>query len=319
MKTSQRSAVLIYVFALGSFLWALSQVDLFSTLTILQSLSLLDICTIIVLNSVVIIFNSRRWGVLLEQQGYPLSLKHTILHRFTCFAVSYCTPAPHTGGEPILVYFVKKLHQIPTAVVIASVVAEKMINTFVSIIVLAIFCILCRKTFPIIEYALWLTTAGMVLLSITFLFYKCSKRPLLGTLFRFLGTTITKVIAQSEEHMAELLFSRAWWYSVFLAICSWLIVIAEYWLTYYFLGLPLSFLQIALIFLTMNFAFLLPTPGGWGVVESSQVIVLLAIGFDPAVGISAVILMRLREIIICGMGFYWMHCLTRKISFQKSS
>ncbi len=59
----------------------------------------------------------------------------------------------------------------------------------------------------------------------------------------------------------------------------------------------------------MHIALIPPIPGGWGTVESSQVIALLFIGLDPAVGIGVTILARVRDLLTGGLGGIWLYLI----------
>ena len=52
-------------------------------------------------------------------------------------------------------------------------------------------------------------------------------------------------------------------------------------------------------------AFLLPAPGGLGVLEASQVLTFSALGLNPAVGLSLTLLIRVRDIALGTGGLLW--------------
>ncbi len=81
-------------------------------------------------------------------------------------------------------------------------------------------------------------------------------------------------------------------------------MLGEYWLTLYFLGLPLN-LGSAIIALTAaRLAFLTPLPAGLGALEAGQILAMQALGAPAEVGLSASLLIRLRDLIIGGLGLW---------------
>jgi uncharacterized membrane protein YbhN (UPF0104 family) len=52
-------------------------------------------------------------------------------------------------------------------------------------------------------------------------------------------------------------------------------------------------------------AILFPLPGGLGVLEASQVFAMSTLGLEPAIGLSAALLIRLRDVLLGGAGLWW--------------
>ena len=91
-----------------------------------------------------------------------------------------------------------------------------------------------------------------------------------------------------------------------------MLLLAEYWLTLRFLGVQLNLSQTIGALAAARIAFLTPLPGGIGALEASQVIVLQALGFHPAMGISVSLLIRARDLTLGGIGLWWAAVLSRK-------
>ena len=88
-----------------------------------------------------------------------------------------------------------------------------------------------------------------------------------------------------------------------VSLSVWLVMVFEYWLLTYFLGLRLSLMQAVSALTAARLAFLTPLPGGLGALEASQVLAMQTLGLEPSYGISISLLIRLRDILFGLIGF----------------
>jgi uncharacterized membrane protein YbhN (UPF0104 family) len=93
------------------------------------------------------------------------------------------------------------------------------------------------------------------------------------------------------------------------AFLQWLFIIAEFWFIYHVAGMPLDILQLVYLVGAARLAFLLPLPGGIGALEASQIMVMSGLGLEPAIGMTACVVMRIRDLAVVGVGsalaIYW--------------
>ncbi len=82
-------------------------------------------------------------------------------------------------------------------------------------------------------------------------------------------------------------------------------MVGEYWLILQLLGTELTLLQTLAALAMARLAILFPLPGGLGVLEASQVVAMTVLGLDPAIGLSAGALIRLRDVQLGGLGLWW--------------
>ena len=93
--------------------------------------------------------------------------------------------------------------------------------------------------------------------------------------------------------------------ALFISLLGWLVMVVEFGAMLTFLGADVSFLEAIIVLTGTRFAFLLPLPGGLGTVEAAQVLALTQLGFDPAVGLSASLLIRGRDVLLGLTGLWW--------------
>ncbi|MBD3308416.1 hypothetical protein GF339_18435, partial [candidate division KSB3 bacterium] len=103
-----------YLF-LGMFpglIWlAIRDISLAETMGILSRLRVRSLLILVAVNGVIFFTMTARWRLLLAALGYRIPYLRLIGYRLAGNAVSYFTPGPQFGGEPVQVYL---LHRQPT-------------------------------------------------------------------------------------------------------------------------------------------------------------------------------------------------------------
>jgi glycosyltransferase 2 family protein len=278
------------------------------------------IFVLIVLNVAMLPLMTLRWWQLLKTLGSPVDLFTVCAHRLAASAVSYLTPGPHLGGEPLLVYLLNQQQKIPLITATISVALDRILELWASIAVLSFSLIVLNinDSGPFAgRWALLLTLFLLVVLAILLAALFTGGRPLsrlsswLLLLCKNLHLPISeatgrfeKIIAEGEAmtesllHQHRLPFMLANLYSV----VHWFGVFAEFWLMAAFLGSPLSFCQLLAVMITARLAFLTPLPAGLGALESALPWVTAALGQGSVLGLSLCLLIRFRDIVFSLIG-----------------
>jgi uncharacterized protein (TIRG00374 family) len=102
--------------------------------------------------------------------------------------------------------------------------------------------------------------------------------------------------------------------AVAVTLFGWAALIAEYWLMVHFLGVDLTLPQLVAALTAARISILMFLPAGLGALEASQATAFSLLGLDPAVGISASLLIRLRDTALGLLGLWWWsgHRLVRR-------
>lgn len=128
---SQRKLLLsaLLVLLAGALLyWAFKEIPLSDIRLILGRLSFLQIAILLFVNTLIMLLFGLRWWLILKEMGHDIPLVNIAQYRLASFGVSYFTPGPQFGGEPLQVIFIRKKHQVETAKAIASVSFDKIIE-----------------------------------------------------------------------------------------------------------------------------------------------------------------------------------------------
>jgi uncharacterized protein (TIRG00374 family) len=265
--------------------------------------------------AVVTSFSGRWWSVLVSL-GKRLPYLRLVGYRLAAFAVSYFTPGPHLGGEPLQVYLLHRRESVPAGQAAASVLLEKAIEMLLNSGVLAA-CVLAIARLQLVPPAVvgWLGAAavGLLLLPLAALVAAwAGARPIAGVLRRlpesWMGgpkwRSLAAAALEAEGEIVEFCRRKpgGMLRALAFSLVSWGFLLGEYWLALRFLGLEVGALETLAVVGAGRLAILLPLPGGLGALEASQVIVLSGLGYSPAQGAALALLIRARDLVFGGAG-----------------
>lgn len=312
--------------ALPLVLWwslrSFSAGDIWATL---NNLSLGTVLVLLAINAIVLVSFSSRWWLILRAQGHRLSYWSLVGYRLAGFGITYFTPGPQLGGEPLQVYLLTRREKIPTTAAMTSVTLDKMLEllanfTFllVGITTILVSGVLGDDT----NYLLLLLPVGLLIIPAGYLLALWrGRQPATGMLRRLAqrfagssrlakGSTILQAVEEEagrffREHPGTILAS------ISISFLIWILLVVEFGLAVRFLGLRLGLTEVIVVLTAARLAFLLPIPAGIGTLETGQILAMGLIGASPVVGISLSLLIRVRDAALGGLGLWWGGWLTR--------
>lgn len=322
--------------ALGLLWLTLRSVPLAAVSAQLAQLRPVEVAILILANLLVLATFSARWWLLLYAQGYRLPYVMLMGYRLAAFAVSYFTPGPHFGGEPLQVYLVARRHAVPTPAALAAVVLDKLIEMTFNFTFIVLGALFVLETQMDVSGA----AQGAVIGGFTLLFalpvimlaaLARGRHPLstpltaLAAAWRRLRKEPAEAISthsgfgrfvitlRESEHLGCRIFQRRPWLlvaAIGVSIASWAAIVAEFWLMTALLGLGLTLPDVLVALLAGRAAILLPLPAAVGALEASQALAMVSLGLPAAYGISLSLLIRGRDVLLglIGLGLaalYW--------------
>ena len=326
---------LFWVLLAVGLLWVtLRSISLAEVWAQLRQLQVGQILLLVAVNLVVLSTFSARWWLLLYAQGYTIPYGKLITYRLATFAVSYFTPGPHLGGEPVQVYLISTRHGVPVAISLTAMLLDRLIEMLANFAFLMAGLLVLLQQQALtgwLEQQLFALCLGLMLLPIGLLLaLGLGWRPLSGllrashTAWRLLtggqadtGQWITRSslyqTARASEEQGSLLCRNHPFILVLalgVSVLSWLGIVGEFWLMTSVLGLKLTLYQAITALVAARVAILLPVPAALGVLEASQALAMSRLGLPPAAGISLSILIRARDVLfgLLGLwigGVYW--------------
>jgi uncharacterized protein (TIRG00374 family) len=302
---------LIVPFLIWLALRAVPLADIWATVSRLAWWEMLILTTI---NTLALLAFSGRWWAILRAQRVRIPYFMLSSYRLAAFAVSYFTPGPQLGGEPLQVLLLRRRHQVPDSTAAASVGLEKLIELVVNFTFLAVgLAVTVESLFTANGMSGGRAIAlavGLLALPLGYLLaLRFNRLPLSGLADQLPGrfSRLADAIRTSEAEASHLCrtqpMSLVW--ALYFSLASWAILLFEYWLMIRFLGLPLTPAQVVGLITAARVATLLPMPASLGTLEASQMWMLGSMGFDPTIGLGLSLLIRGRDVAFGLLGLWW--------------
>jgi uncharacterized protein (TIRG00374 family) len=293
-------------------------------LAVLRGLSPWAILALIAVNLAILALFSARWWLILQAQGYRLPYLPLVGYRLAAFGVTYTTPGPQFGGEPLQAYLLHRRSGVPGTESVASVMLDKLLELLANFLFLlvgsgavlgmgllspgigpqALFLPLTLLALPG-AYLLALRNGRLPLSSLV---NWASRRFPTGRFDR-----VTQLAQPAEIQVSRLLHASpgAILKAILVSILIWIAILFEFNLALTYLGIQMSLPQVTTALIAARLAFLLPVPAGLGTLEAGLMLAMQALGFNPAFGISLSLLIRARDVVLGGFGLWLGGVLSR--------
>ena len=294
--------------------WALRTVPFIDIWNALRQLKLWQIGTLLALNVFVLVTMTGRWWAILHTENPNIPFLQLLRYRLAVFGLSYFTPGPQVGGEPLQVIYLQRDYGVTFARATAAVIMDKLLEFLANFILLGIGLVAAVRVglvtregtqaigslIPLAVILLW-PLVHLVLL------YR-GQYPISALVRAVMSVTKKqqwmRLIIVSERMAGA--FTRRRPLSLLTALgfslLSWTGMAIEYFMMAGFLQAQLTVEQTLAALTAALFAFLMPLPGGLGALEASQVYVMTAFGHPAAIGIGISLLIRARDILNGGLG-----------------
>jgi glycosyltransferase 2 family protein len=313
----------LIILSIALLWWAVRDIPLPEILATLLRLSPIALLGLALVNVLILLLFAGRWWIVMRALGYRLPFLFLTFYRLAGFGISYFTPGPQVGGEPLQVHLLHRRHRVSGTSAVAGVSLDKLIELLanLSFLVFGLILVFRGQLFSGTRLLL-LLSVGLLTLPIIYLsLLRLSRRPAAWFLMQlnFLVQGLPaferarhQVISVEEQvsalvrHKPKALLS-----ALLLSFATWIMMVFEYWLTIRILGVYMQPAQVIAALTAARLAFLLPVPAGLGVLEAGQVAAMHLLGFDPVVGISASLLIRTRDITLGAFGLWFGGLLTR--------
>lgn len=292
--------------------WILYQLPLPSILQTIGTLSITQWIIWVGLNLGIIALFTFRWRILVKSLRVPIRFVQLLGIRQAGQAVSFLTPGPQLGGEPLQVLWLWKRYRVPGDTAVLTVGLDRFFEFWFnfSILLLAVLILIAS---PLANLANW-HQAGAILLGILLMV-----AALVWVLFRHPKwiSRWLQLLAFRWQNLPRLQKLDAHWQSLaqhfkvlvatqkmpltgaaIVTLMGWAGLLTELWLLLTFLNLSVDIFQFIFILVAMRLAFLLPLPGGIGTLEAALFWAFQGLEFPAMAAVGLIALMRLRDAII---------------------
>jgi len=274
--------VLTYSLLAALLYFALRNAPLTEIWVTLQKLQLWQIPVLFGLNIVIYFFITLRWWLIIRAEKKVVRFFPLFAARIAAFGVSYFTPGPQVGGEPVQVLYLQRNYGLTYVRAASTVVVDKLLEFLAGFVLLGfgLTAIFQAGIFPTSGSGSLAALSGLVLLMlfppvhIALMFRGIY--PVSAVLRKFSNNKFARFVAASERmagtfcrrHPASLVTA------IFASLFAALGMVVEFFFITHFLGIELSFWQTLSAWTAGWLSFLLPLPGGLGALEASQVFAL---------------------------------------------
>jgi uncharacterized protein (TIRG00374 family) len=333
--------LIFWLLALALLGWSLRQLPLSEMLGRIGQIAWRDLLLWIVVNLAILYLAVTRWQILTHTIQCPLSLATLFRLRQAGSTVSFVTPGPQFGGEPLQLYWLHRSCGLALHQAIAALGMERFMETATNFAVLlaGLTLLLLSAMGPAGE---WLEAAVLLALALTALLIMAAlaiRHPdwLADRLQRFAGhwggmantgrknsdaVNIDKEPTPTarEGYLAlmgllrqALTTHRATiGLAILVSLLGWSALLLELAVLLHALGLNPTVNDIVLIMVAMRLAMLLPVPGGLGTIEGSVVWSFGLLGLPLAAAGGLIALSRLRDAVMLLIGFVCMGSFKRQ-------
>lgn len=312
-------------FLLGLLLFWLfaRQVNWRDSLALLARVGPYPFLLYVAVNCAIALLFANRWWLLLRGLGVHLPFGRVAIYRLIGATVSLLTPGPQFGGEPAQVWLLVRRGGVAPPQAIAAVALDRLLELTVNLAFLT----------GGILYTLWSGLLGPVLSlqAILLVLIPLGLPPLLlfvlwgrghtattavHALLRFLPERwrdaplrLVEPLRQGESHIHRILRENPRLIVVggLVSVGNWGVLLADFWLATWLIGLELDFAQFIGFVVAARIAILLPIPAGLGALEASQILATQRLGLNPAFGLGLVLFFRVRDVALAlvGLGLAW--------------
>jgi len=309
---------LLWLVLLVAAVWALDYLPIKEIWSTLQGLNPIELGLWLAFNLFILMVLCSRWWWIIRLQGYRMPFMQLAAYRLFGFSVSYFSPGTQFGGEPFQVYYLEKRAGIPRGEALASVTLDKLFELLSNFTFLAVGTLfILNRDISVNNLSRgWMTTmvVGLLLLPLVYMFLLwLGRHPLTWLAARLpaqlkkrsIRGSIQPLVTAAEVRISFLLRHKPIGMGgVFLLSgLIWAFFILEYWLMLSILGTNPAITDAVSGLTAARLSFLAPIPGGFGALEASQVLAVKWMGLGTAVGISASLLIRARDVTLGLVGF----------------
>lgn len=317
----RRPSFLYGLLALCLLWFVLRQVSLAELVALWGRLRWYQLVLLILLNLLVLLTMVQRWSLLLRAEGYRLPFLSLFGYRLTAFGVTYFTPGPQFGGEPLQVYLVQRRHQVPLQSAVAAVTLDKVLEMIVNFgFLVGGALLLLRQEGTAATMGSEALVIAVALLSLPLgllIAYLRGQHPL-GSMFERLQNRLQSTrlrgalpalatLAAGERQVVLLCRNSA--ATILLAFVVTLVglalMIIEFAYAAHILGATLLPTEVIGVLLAARLAYLLPMPAGLGTFETSLVLAFQFFHYDATVALALGMLIRTRDTLLGLLGLWW--------------
>ncbi len=274
-----------------------------------------QLVVILIVNILFHVLMGMRWWFLTRGDIKSVRLHEMVVVRLGAFGVSYFTPGPQLGGEPLQILFLRRQHTASFARAAATVLMDRLVELLAGFLfmVLGLASLLHEgllRGVGSLPLGLLVPLAFAMAWPAAHIFLLWQGHYPISSVLGLVSAprALRKIwrLTRAAEHLAGR-FSQRRPGAVLAGLSATLLAatlaVMEYALMTSFVGMRLSAWQIVAGWTAGWLSFVVPLPGALGALEGSQIIVLGSFGIARTGALAVAILLRARDLVFGGAGF----------------
>ncbi len=264
------------------------------------------------LNLLVIALLTGRWLVLTRAMALPCSFLQLLQIRQAGQVISFVTPGPQFGGEPLQIYWLWRHYTVPIHNAFLALGLDRFYELWINfaVLLLAVLTLLTTRSAIVVDwYPIAFVLVGLIGLMGLFGWFVISQPSRIKTWIKRLTRrwhdhdrlrNLDTHLTQLNKSLQRVMTTQrpALGVALALSLLAWAAMIGEFWFLLSLLGIPTDLPTFVFLFTVVRLAFLLPLPGGVGSVEAGLFWAFQALGLPLPAAAALIVLMRLRDVII---------------------
>lgn len=253
-----------------------------------------------------------RWQILNRQANMDVGIRELLPMVLVGLAVNNITPSGRGGGEPVRAYVLAKEKNYQFEETLATVVADRALDTFPFVVLAAITIMAMALYFkmPTWLLAVMIVAVVVILIILAILIYMCinpkfGKRVdgwIIGLVRRFykknseeLENKIHEAIFGFQDTMKALISNKKILaITVLLSFFIWILEIIRVYLVFLAFGANVNLIVIGEVFIVASLVGMIPLlPGGLGAVDGLMILFYSSAGISSSVSAAATVIERL--------------------------
>jgi len=248
------------------------------------------------LNLAVILLGTWRWQILSRALGVDPGFGVLLRLRQAGQAVSFLTPGPQFGGEPLQIFWLQRIHGWPLHKTVLALGLDRFCELWVnfSVLLLGVLLLLVQGS----GVAQWHQVAALLLLALLLLAgcgWLLLRRPqregqgLWQARLQQFGAGLKSMLQTSQPVLSG---------AFGLSLLGWAALLAELALLSEFVGVDFTLHGFVLLVVALRLAMLLPLPGGIGTVEAAVLWSFQMLQLPVGAAVALLALLRLRDAVV---------------------
>ncbi len=255
---------------------------------------------------------SLRWQILNKSADMDVSIRELLPMVLVGLAVNNITPSGRGGGEPVRAYILAKEKNYQFEDTLATVVADRALDTFPFVVLAAITIVAMTLYFDMPTWLLLVMIVSVIAIVIVLaiVIYMCINPSfgnrvdgwIIGLVRRFykknseeFENKIHEAIFGFQDTMKNLVSNKkALYYTVPLSFIIWVFEIIRVYLVFLAFGANVSLIVIGEVFIVASLVGMIPLlPGGLGAIDGAMILFYSSAGISSSISAAATVIERL--------------------------